>query len=166
MTKEEYIEFSECRQASFTYKKSKKFREWLGPFSGAPISSSSGNGSGAISTGASTGGTSKPSDDVLEILGFLLWEGLRRLTMTALRVQTLQASSSSATAAECSEKESHCIFSSALKLNNNIFSRPSQRKPLLPKHIYESYSQLQEAQPKSILRRFSSPSAKRPIILI
>ena len=29
MTKDEYITFSECRQASFTFKKLKKFREWL-----------------------------------------------------------------------------------------------------------------------------------------
>lgn len=28
MSKDEYIYFSECRQASFTYKKSRKFREW------------------------------------------------------------------------------------------------------------------------------------------
>lgn len=29
MTREEYLEFAECRQASFTYKKIKKFRDWL-----------------------------------------------------------------------------------------------------------------------------------------
>jgi transcription initiation protein SPT3 len=28
MTQEEYIYYSECRQASFTYKKLKRFREW------------------------------------------------------------------------------------------------------------------------------------------
>ena len=146
MTKEEYIEFAECRQASFTYKKSKKFREWLGPFSGS-----------FASVSATSSVTAKPSDDVLEILGFLLWEGLRRLTITALRVQKLQAS------AEHIEKESS-LYLSALKANS-LFSKPSLRKPLLPKHIYEAYSHLQD-QPKSILRRFSSPSARRPIVLI
>jgi transcription initiation protein SPT3 len=28
MTQEEYIYYSECRQASFTYKKLKRFKEW------------------------------------------------------------------------------------------------------------------------------------------
>lgn len=28
MTKDEYIYYSECRQASFTFKKAKRFREW------------------------------------------------------------------------------------------------------------------------------------------
>ena len=28
MTKEEYMHYSDCRQASFTYKKLKRFREW------------------------------------------------------------------------------------------------------------------------------------------
>lgn len=31
MSRAEYLEWTECRQASFTYKKSKKFREWLSP---------------------------------------------------------------------------------------------------------------------------------------
>jgi len=147
MTKEEYIEFAECRQASFTYKKSKKFREWLGPFSGSAFPSSS----------SSSNTLSKPSDDVLEILGFLLWEGLRRLTITALRVQKL------GTASELVVKDIS-VYLTALRASS-IFSKPSQRKPLLPKHIYEAYSHLQE-QPKSILKRFSSPSARRPIVLI
>jgi transcription initiation protein SPT3 len=142
MTKEEYMEFAECRQASFTYKKSKKFREWLGPFSGVAGQSN---------------GTSKPSDDVLEILGFLLWEGLRRLTMTALRVQKLQASR------EHIERDSW-VYLGSLK-SKSIFSKPSQRKSLTPKDVYEAYSHLQE-RPMSVLGRFSSPLARRPVVLI
>ncbi len=29
MTREQYLEYSECRHASFTYKKAKKFRDWV-----------------------------------------------------------------------------------------------------------------------------------------
>lgn len=28
MTREEYVHWSECRQASFTFRKGKRFREW------------------------------------------------------------------------------------------------------------------------------------------
>jgi transcription initiation protein SPT3 len=143
MTKEEYIEFAECRQASFTYKKSKKFRDWLGPFGGSPSSAAA---------------LAKPSDDVLEILGFLLWEGLRRLTLTALKVQRLQAST------ETSMDTATSPYLAKLRANS-VFAKPSQRQPLQPAHIYEAYSYLQQ-RPKSILRRYSSPSAKRQIVLI
>lgn len=47
MTKEQYMDYSECRQASFTYKKAKKFRDWVE----APM-----------------------NDDIMEVLGFLAWE--------------------------------------------------------------------------------------------
>lgn len=74
MTKEEYIEYAECRQASFTYKKSKKFREWLG-FSEKY----------------------RPSDDIFEIIGFLLWEFLRKLTQDALLASRSRSSHSGST---------------------------------------------------------------------
>lgn len=50
MTQDEYMDYSECRQASFTYKKSKRFRDF-------------------INLGAHM--DMKPSDDIIEILGFL-----------------------------------------------------------------------------------------------
>jgi len=66
MTREEYMEFAECRQASFTYKKPKKFRDWL-------------NLANLIDM--------KPNDEILEILGFVCWEMVNRLTKTALLVK-------------------------------------------------------------------------------
>lgn len=143
MTKEEYIEFAECRQASFTYKKSKKFRDWLGPFAGPH--------------GAVSGVMSKPSDDVLEILGFLLWEGLRRLTLTALRVQQLEEASKV-------EEKTNSVYLTALKASS-IFAKPSLRKALQPRHIQEAYEHLQE-KPRSFLRFSYSPSIYRRIVLI
>ncbi len=65
MSKAEYMEFTECRQASFTYKKAKKFRDWLG-----------------IPT---TVTEYRLSDDVLEILGFLAAECVREITVGALK---------------------------------------------------------------------------------
>jgi transcription initiation protein SPT3 len=65
MSKIEYMEYTECRQASFTYKKAKKFRDWLG----IPLSVTE----------------YRLSDEVLEILGFLAAEIVRQLTEGALR---------------------------------------------------------------------------------
>ena len=66
MTKAEYIEYSECRQASFTFKKAKKFRDWLSFSKYIEV---------------------KPNDDIIEILGFLAWEIVRIVTETALKVK-------------------------------------------------------------------------------
>lgn len=65
MSKAEYMEYTECRQASFTYKKAKKFRDWLG----IPM----------------TVTEYRLSDDVLEILGFLAAETVRQVTEGALK---------------------------------------------------------------------------------
>src|SRR4051794_13038114 len=66
MTREEYVHYSECRQASFTYRKAKRFREWA-------------NMSAYIDM--------KPNDDIIDILGFLTFEMVSTLTETALRVK-------------------------------------------------------------------------------
>jgi transcription initiation protein SPT3 len=66
MSKEEYMEYSECRQASFTFKKAKKFREWLSLSKFVEV---------------------RPNDDVIEILGFLAWEIVRIITETAVVVK-------------------------------------------------------------------------------
>ena len=66
MSKEEYVNYSECRQASFTYRKAKRFREWAG-------------------FGIWT--DSKPNDDVVDVLGFLTFEIVQTLTEEALRVK-------------------------------------------------------------------------------
>ncbi|KAF9896193.1 Transcription initiation protein spt3 [Lobosporangium transversale] len=66
MTREEYEHYSECRQASFTYRKAKRFREWA-------------NMSAYIDM--------KPNDDIIDILGFLTFEMVTTLTETALKVK-------------------------------------------------------------------------------
>ncbi|CAO3627370.1 unnamed protein product [Cunninghamella echinulata] len=67
MTREEYVHYSECRQASFTYRKNKRYREW------ASISSLV---------------EMKPNDDIVDCLGFLTYEIISKLTTLALKIKT------------------------------------------------------------------------------
>ena len=66
MTRDEYVHYSECRQASFTFRKSKRFREWAG--------------FGTVTE-------AKPNDDIVDILGFLTFEIVQTLTEEALKVK-------------------------------------------------------------------------------
>lgn len=118
MTKEEYMEFAECRQASFTYKKAKKFRDWLG-FSERY----------------------KPSDDLLDIIGFLLWEFLRKLTIEALAIRTRKQKN-------CHKgKSSNTIDEFAISPDpqlqrlkeKSLFYAPTEKCALTPDLVKESY---------------------------
>ncbi|GAB1315275.1 Transcription initiation protein spt3 [Madurella fahalii] len=70
MTAKEYATWSECRSASFTYRKKKTFREWCGL--------------GMIADYKST-------EDVLEILGFLTSEWVQSLTEHAVAAKEQEA---------------------------------------------------------------------------
>ncbi|WVQ85170.1 hypothetical protein IAT38_007335 [Cryptococcus sp. DSM 104549] len=63
MTKNEYAQYSECRQASFTYRRGRRFREFIN--FGAYLDV-------------------RPNDDIVDILGFLAFEMVRSLCVTAL----------------------------------------------------------------------------------
>src|SRR5204863_7745021 len=66
MTRDEYVYWSDCRQASFTFRKGKRFKEWAG--------------FGIVTD-------SKPNDDIVDILGFLTFEIVQTLTEEALKVK-------------------------------------------------------------------------------
>lgn len=66
MTREEYVHYSECRQASFTFRKSKKFREFI-------------NANAYLDV--------KPNDDIIDILGFLAFEVVRELCLGAVGIK-------------------------------------------------------------------------------
>ncbi|ORZ23071.1 transcription initiation factor IID, 18kD subunit-domain-containing protein [Absidia repens] len=66
MTREEYVHYSECRQASFTYRKGKRFREWANVSSFVEV---------------------KPNDDIVDSLGFLTYEMVSKLTAMALQIK-------------------------------------------------------------------------------
>lgn len=79
MSQSEYLEYSECRQASFTFKKARKFREWLVGGTARP---------GSLALASLAGGSarelSRLNDDTLEILGFLAYEIVQKLTEVSL----------------------------------------------------------------------------------
>jgi len=66
MTREEYQHYSDCRQASFTYRKAKRFREFLNLPSQLDL---------------------KANDDTIDIVGFLAFEMVRSLTVAGLAVK-------------------------------------------------------------------------------
>ncbi|TFK82977.1 TFIID-18kDa-domain-containing protein [Polyporus arcularius HHB13444] len=66
MTREEYQHYSDCRQASFTYRKAKRFKEFL-------------NLPPALDF--------KTGDDTVDIVGFLAFEMVRALTIAGLNVK-------------------------------------------------------------------------------
>ncbi|KAF7294136.1 SAGA complex subunit spt3 [Mycena chlorophos] len=66
MTREEYQHYSDCRQASFTYRKAKRFREFLNLPSHLDL---------------------KAGDDTVDIVGFLAFEMVRSLTLAGLAIK-------------------------------------------------------------------------------
>lgn len=73
MSREEYLDYTECRQSSsFTYKKMKKFREWLSPSSITDY---------------------RLGDDLIEMLGMLAWEAVFIISARAVKVAMDEATS-------------------------------------------------------------------------
>ncbi|KAG9317703.1 TFIID-18kDa-domain-containing protein [Chiua virens] len=66
MTREEYQHYSDCRQASFTYRKAKRFRDFLNLPPHLDL---------------------KANDDTVDIVGFLAFEMVRSLTLAGLDVK-------------------------------------------------------------------------------
>ncbi|WFD26329.1 Transcription initiation protein spt3 [Malassezia nana] len=66
MTREEYVFYSECRQASFTFRKAKRFREFIHASMYLDV---------------------KPSDDTIDILGFLAFEVVHELCTRAMKIK-------------------------------------------------------------------------------
>lgn len=122
MSKEEYMEFSECRQASFTYKKTRKFKDWLG-FTAEHIG--------------------KPSDEVLEIIGFLLWEGLRRLILKALEIKRQGSNNNEQSIHQKSQKVTTKNDDEERRESAGLFISPIEPSPLQPKHIQQAFLALQ-----------------------
>ncbi|KAG8904349.1 Transcription initiation protein spt3, partial [Tulasnella sp. 408] len=73
MTKEDYLHYSECRQASFTFRKSKRFKEYLNLPPHLDLR----------------------ADDTIDILGFLGYEMVRSLCVGGLEVKRAHEESAS-----------------------------------------------------------------------
>ena len=134
MTRDEYVHFSECRQASFTYRKAKRFREFVN--FGAYLDV-------------------RPNDEIVDILGFLAFEMVRSLCVTALAVRERMTTNT-----EVHTKSSYPI---------SLFAPPpSARQPLLPAHVLEAFAQIQREQAGSRggLRNFRSGVSRGRMALV
>ncbi|KAH7626368.1 transcription initiation factor IID, 18kD subunit-domain-containing protein [Sordaria sp. MPI-SDFR-AT-0083] len=118
MTKEEYVTWSEFRQASFTYRKGKRFREWAG--------------FGQVTD-------SKPSDDIVDILGFLTFEMVQSITEEALKIKDHEDLLRTGEAGPTKKR----------KLPKGLFDPPGEgRTPVEPRHIHEAFRRLQDPSKK------------------
>lgn len=119
MTKEEYVHWSECRQASFTFRKAKKFREW------AQITQIC---------------ESRPNDDVIDILGFLTFEIVCSITEEAMAIKTAEEKliQQSLLKTGALNKEIN------KRKRKYLFDKPNElAKPIQPYHIEEAWRRLQ-----------------------
>ena len=122
MTREEYVTWSEYRQASFTYRKGKRFREWAG--------------FGIVTD-------SKPSDDIVDILGFLTFEMVQTLTEMALKVKEQEDLARA-------QNGGDNVGAKKRKHEHSLFDPPSEGKtPIEPRHVQEAFRRLQQRPKKS-----------------
>ncbi|KAI9245093.1 hypothetical protein BDA99DRAFT_448073, partial [Phascolomyces articulosus] len=177
MTREEYVHYSECRQASFTYRKGKRFREWANMNAFVDV---------------------RPNDDIVDSLGFLTYEMVSKLTSTALQIAKCSnnksndtetiISTSSTNKRKREEDEERGIqdgnnnkkskkeqqqdpstsTSAAIPADGQsggLFSLPSTEQiPLQPEHIHEAFRRLQQ-QPQP-LKNFRGGLVRTKISLI
>ncbi|CAG8597069.1 11565_t:CDS:2, partial [Ambispora leptoticha] len=139
MTREEYVHYSECRQASFTYRKAKRFREWA-------------NMSAYIDM--------RPNDDIIDILGFLTFEMVSVLTENALRVKQDLDTKEENKLYPKSLKRSRVVADpdDEDRPDSFLFAQPpSPQTPLQPAHIHEGFRRLQRSpQPIKNFRELPS----------
>lgn len=120
MTREEYVHWSDCRQASFTFRKGKRFKEWAG--------------FGVITDG-------KPNDDIIDILGFLTFEIVQTLTEEALKVKGAEDLYKKNTGGDTKSRKR--------KRECGLFDPPEEaREPVTPAHVREAYRRLQHPSNK------------------
>jgi transcription initiation protein SPT3 len=142
MSKEDYMHWSECRQASFTFRKGRRFREWAG--------------FGVITD-------AKPNDDIIDILGFLTFEIVQTLTEEALKVKDAEDMWKKRNGQDTKN-------GSAKKRQREpgLFDWPDEeREPVQPGHIREAFRRLQVPSQKSkAMANFSRRVEKRPLRLV
>ncbi|KAL9062376.1 MAG: hypothetical protein Q9157_008973 [Trypethelium eluteriae] len=146
MTREEYVHWSDCRQASFTFRKGKRFREWAG--------------FGIVTD-------SKPNDDIVDILGFLTFEIVQTLTEEALKVKESEdqwRKDIGQGTGEGGEKEE----SRKRKRESGLFDPPEEaRTPVQPRHVQEAFRRLQHRDNKGrAMKNFTRGTHRVPLKLI
>lgn len=144
MTKEEYAYWSDCRQASFTFRKGKRFRRWVG-FERLV--------------------ESKVSDDVVDVLGFLISEIIQSLTKEALKVKEAEDWAQVKNQAAILDKEAE---SKGQKMDPCGLFRRSQLEPIpiTSKHIQEAFRRLQIVPKKYTFMRRGMAGSRTSLRLI
>lgn len=142
MTREEYQHYSDCRQASFTYRKGKRFREFLNLPAHLDL---------------------RANDDTTDIVGFLAFEMVRSLTLAGLAVKkSLEesvlrddytspkagkrkagANSLGGPAEKRRREESPDDEEYTLPVNTLFLPPPEARTSLRPEHIQDAFSRMQ-----------------------
>ncbi|KAJ7591497.1 TFIID-domain-containing protein [Mycena floridula] len=140
MTREEYQHYSDCRQASFTYRKAKRFREFLNLPPHLDL---------------------KANDDTVDIVGFLAFEMVRSLTLAGLAVKdSLEKAShreeyaspvlgkrkapNHGGSAEKRRREDSPDRDEYTLPVNSLFMPPIETKSALrPEHIQDAFSRMQ-----------------------
>ncbi|AMD21700.1 HFL156Cp [Eremothecium sinecaudum] len=144
MTKEEYVHWSDCRQASFTFRKAKRFKDW---------------------SGISQLVDGKLHDDVVDILGFLTFEIVCSLTEAALKIKNKEEMLK--TERDKSTQLSQELLDSRSR-KKRLFDGPDNLvNPLKAKHIEEAWRVLQTIDNKHrALTNFKGGRlSSRPVIM-
>lgn len=161
MTRDEYVHYSECRQASFTFRKAKRFREWCNM---------------AAITEA------KPGDDIIDILGFLTSEIVVTLTETALQIrneieqwrrrkpESNKKITNSALGTTTAGKNAN-LWDQGIMIGSGtgagIFQLPEEGKPPLePEYIAEAYRRLQKGKIETSMRNYRKGYIRETDLLI
>ncbi|KAK0190479.1 TFIID domain-containing protein [Armillaria mellea] len=142
MTREEYQHYSDCRQASFTYRKAKRFREFLNLPPHLDL---------------------KANDDTVDIVGFLAFEMVRSLTLAGLSVKKSleeaslldeytspvmgkrKATSLGGSAEKRRREEEEERDEYTLPINSLFLPPPEARIAIQPEHIQDAFSRMQAA---------------------
>ncbi|KAI8840541.1 transcription initiation factor IID, 18kD subunit-domain-containing protein [Chytridium lagenaria] len=136
MTKEDYMYYADCRQASFTYKKNKRFRDWCNM--------------------AIHYKNNKPNGDVIDVLGFLACECVAKLTETALSVKKVWD--------ERDKEYQNSSYDNICNNPNYLFGRNTfEQQPLQPTHILEAFRRLQDSTYK--MSNFRGGLVRNPLTL-
>lgn len=142
MTREEYQHYSECRQASFTWRKAKRFRDFLNLPQSLDL---------------------KGADDTIDIVGFLAFEMVRALTIGGLEVKksleeaqvlddhtspvlgkrkigvgAIEGRNSKRRRDDDEDREE-----TPLPMSSLFLPPPQARTSLLPEHIQDAFSKMQ-----------------------
>lgn len=140
MTREQYQHYSDCRQASFTYRKAKRFRDFLNLPPHLDL---------------------KANDDTVDIVGFLAFEMVRSLTLAGLDVKRSHEESQltaspllgkrkvNNSAGGPAEKrrrgnnDSEDDVEYSLPASSLFLDPPGDRTQLRPEHIQDAFSRMQ-----------------------